>query len=180
MGLPQPMIDAIRSLEQAEEFQSGERLREATEVTLRERQSAFRGLLRDFEKGLEEIKESGRAYLQKTEQEISSGSPPQELDQAIDWLLEREEELRRKLSAAMEQVRSLQADVFSSRISAADKASLLSAFERFEKAWLGVLATLRDLRWNLMALRAEAEDPGDAPVFDNPQDLLGYLKTPPK
>ncbi len=27
-------------------------------------------------------------------------------------------------------------------------------------------------------LRAEMEDPGDAPVFDNPQDLLDYLKTP--
>jgi hypothetical protein len=38
------------------------------------------------------------------------------------------------------------------------------------------LRALRDFRWSLMALRAEAEDPGDAPVFDNPQDLLLHLR----
>ena len=35
---------------------------------------------------------------------------------------------------------------------------------------------LRDLRWHMMTLRAETEDTGDAPVFDNPEDLLDYLK----
>jgi hypothetical protein len=44
-----------------------------------------------------------------------------------------------------------------------------------QKPSVAVLAPLRDLRWSLMALRAEKEDPGDAPVFDNPQDLLVYL-----
>ena len=29
---------------------------------------------------------------------------------------------------------------------------------------------------NMMTLRAETEDTGDAPVFDNPEDLLDYLK----
>jgi hypothetical protein len=28
-----------------------------------------------------------------------------------------------------------------------------------------------------MALRAGTEEPGDAPVFNDPQSLLGYLKT---
>ena len=31
-----------------------------------------------------------------------------------------------------------------------------------------------------MAAWAEVEDPGDAPVFDTSQDLLGYLKILPK
>jgi len=47
-----------------------------------------------------------------------------------------------------------------------------------QKASVAVLATLRDLRWRLMVLRAEMEDSGDAPIFDNPQDLLDHLKTP--
>jgi hypothetical protein len=63
------------------------------------------------------------------------------MDEAIDWLLEQEKELRQKAPLAMEQLRAL-----------------------------------RDLRWDLMTLRAETEDSGDAPVFDNPQDLLHHLR----
>ena len=40
----------------------------------------------------------------------------------------------------------------------------------------GKWRALRDLRWDLIALRGEMEDPGDAPVFDNSQDLLIYLE----
>jgi len=41
----------------------------------------------------------------------------------------------------------------------------------------GKWRALRDLRWDLIALRGEVEDPGDAPVFDNPRDMLIYLKS---
>jgi hypothetical protein len=180
MGLPQPLVDALREIELTEKLHPEETLREGTETSLRKMLSDFRGLVRDLEKSLERVDKLGGAFLQKTEQEISSGSPSRELDEAIDWLLEQEEELRRKSPVAEEQVQRLQARIFSSRISAADKALGLSASERFDKARLGILERHRDLRWNLMALRAEAEDPGDAPVFDNPQDLLGYLKTSSK
>jgi hypothetical protein len=55
--------------------------------------------------------------------------------------------------------------------------SLLETEEEFRREFPGSLRVLRDLRWNLMALRAEMEPPGNAPVFDNPWDLLEYLKT---
>jgi len=38
-----------------------------------------------------------------------------------------------------------------------------------------VIPALRDARWQLMAIRAESEDPGDAPAFDNADDLISYL-----
>ena len=63
----------------------------------------------------------------------------EDLDRIIEWLLEVEGELKRKLD--------------------------------------GSWRILQDLRWDLIALRGEVEDPGDAPVFDNPQALLEYLKT---
>jgi len=34
---------------------------------------------------------------------------------------------------------------------------------------------LHDARWRLMALRAKLEDPGDAPVFSDADQLLKYL-----
>lgn len=38
-----------------------------------------------------------------------------------------------------------------------------------------VIPALRDARWQLMAIRAESEDPGDAPAFDNADDLISHL-----
>ena len=98
----------------------------------------------------------------------------------IEWLLSQEEDRRRQLPHILELVQRLRAGTFLSRMVPSDKAGVLGTCDRFLKAIRVTPETLRDLRWDLMALRVEAEDPGDAPVFDNPQDLLGYLKTPPK
>jgi hypothetical protein len=180
MGLPQPLIDALQDIETAERLRPMERLREGTEASLGTWLRGFREVVGKLEKSSERIKETGKAVLQRIEGEISSGSPSQELDQVINWLLEREEELRRHLPLEMELIGTLKAGTFSFPIAASDKAPLVSACERYIKARQSILKTLRDLRWDLMALRAEAEDPGDAPVFDNPQDLLDYLKTSSK
>ena len=178
MGLPQPLIDALREVEQAEKFNPEEAIREGTEASIRQMVGDFRGLLVDLEKSAEGIESSGQAVLQKVEREISLGSVSQDLDDVIEWLLSQEQARRGQLPHRLDLVQRLRAETFSSRMSASDKARLLSACDRFLKAIQGILETLRDLRWSLMALRAEAEDPGDAPVFDNPQDLLDYLKTP--
>ncbi|HEX4963678.1 MAG TPA: hypothetical protein VF173_22825 [Thermoanaerobaculia bacterium] len=180
MGLPQPLVDALRDVEQAEKFNPAEAFRKGTEESIRKMLGEFRRLLGDLEKGVEEVKGSARDFLQETEREISCGRVPQDLDVAVDWLSSQEEDRRKQLPALLELVQKLQADTFSSRMAAADKARLLSACDRFITASRVIPQTLRDLRWSLMALRAEGEDPGDAPVFDNPQDLLDYLKTPSK
>jgi len=178
MGLPQPLIDALRDVEEAEKFNPAEAIRKGTEASIRTMLGDFRRLLGDLEKGVEEVKKSGRDFLQETERDISSGSAPQDLDVAIEWLSGQEEDRRNQLPRILGLTQELQANTFSSHLALPDKALVLSACDRFIKAMRGALETLRDLRWNLMALRAEAEDPGDAPVFDNPQDLLDYLKTP--
>lgn len=157
-----------------------ERLREEIGDSLGVWLSRFRELVRKLEKSSERVKESGKAVLQTAEEEVTSGKLSPEVDQVIDWLLEREEELRRHLPFEVELIGTLKAGTFSFPIANADKAPLVSTCERYIKARQSALATLRDLRWDLMALRAETEDPGDAPVFDNSQDLLDYLKTSSK
>jgi len=91
------------------------------------------------------------------ERKVAAGERPEDLDETIDSLLEMEEELKRKLLPYVDRAGQQRA---------AASGSLLRG-----------LRVLRDLRWDLMALRAETEAPGDAPVFDNPQALLEYLKT---
>lgn len=51
----------------------------------------------------------------------------------------------------------------------------LARMEQWLEAAETVLPAYRDARWKLMALRAEHEDSGDAPVFDDPEELEQYL-----
>ncbi len=51
----------------------------------------------------------------------------------------------------------------------------LARIEEWVQAAEVVLPAYRDARWKLMALRADHEDPGEAPVFDDPEQLEQYL-----
>lgn len=51
----------------------------------------------------------------------------------------------------------------------------LSRMDRWVEAAEILIPAYRDTRWKLMALRADYEDPGDAPVFDDPEQLDRYL-----
>jgi predicted RNase H-like HicB family nuclease len=51
----------------------------------------------------------------------------------------------------------------------------LARMESWIEAAEVLLPAYRDTRWKLMALRADHEDPGNAPVFDDPDQLDRYL-----
>ncbi|MEO6192402.1 MAG: hypothetical protein ABIS20_05290 [Thermoanaerobaculia bacterium] len=181
MGLPQPLVDPLREIEQAEIARPVETLLEATTASLKETVRALSKATGDIEQGAARVKGASRVVQEKAEEEISAGNPSPDLDEHIESIFKMEEDLRRDWLPHIELARKVKAGTFQlPRIGSAEKARLVNTLERFIKATLSVLETLRDLRWNLMTLRAEAEDPGEAPVFDNPQDLLVYLKTPPK
>jgi hypothetical protein len=98
---------------------------------------------------------------------------PPEIDQLIDSLLQTELERKRDLSESSDQPDP----VFTlPQLTQADRLLGATVKARYENALRDGLGILRDMRWDLMALRAEYEDPGDAPVFDNPADLLRYLQ----
>ncbi|MFL6232338.1 MAG: hypothetical protein ACJ76N_04330 [Thermoanaerobaculia bacterium] len=121
--------------------------------------------MRAIETNLEKLKDCSRAIFETMERKVAAGDHPEDLDETIDSLLETEEEFKRELLPYVDRARQQQTTASESLSS------------RWIEALLGGLKVLRDLRWDLMALRAEAEAPGDAPVFDNPQALLEYLKT---
>jgi len=43
------------------------------------------------------------------------------------------------------------------------------------RATKAVQVSVRDARWQIMAIRAENEESGDAPAFDNAEDLISFL-----
>jgi|1185.fasta_scaffold25484_5 hypothetical protein len=152
MGLPQPLSDALRDFEPAE-------------TPDRARQPPRLEDVRAIESNLEKLKDCSRTIFETMERKVAAGERPDDLDETIDSLLETEEEFKRELLPYVDRARQRQT-------AASDSLS-----SRWIEAILGGLRVLRDLRWDLMALRAETEPPGDAPVFDNPRALLEYLKT---
>lgn len=153
MGLPQPLVDALRDFEPEE---TPDRAHQAPRLED----------VRVIEANLEKLKDCSRKIFEAMERKAAAGERPEDLDETIASLLETEEEFKQEFLPHVNRVRQQQTAVSGSLSS------------RWIEAFLGGLRVLRDLRWDLMALRGETEAPGDAPVFDNPQALLEYLKTP--
>jgi hypothetical protein len=180
MGLPQLLIDALQDVESVEGLDLAETLQKETVESLREHLVKIRRQVQVLEASTERLREAGAVAFQIPKQELRDGTALQDLDRAIEFLRTEEEERRKWQPGLLDAVEKVKAGSFSYPIPPADKALLVTTFDRFIQALTASLENLRDVRWDLIALRAENEDPGDAPVFDNPQDLLGYLKTLPK
>jgi hypothetical protein len=175
MGIPQPLVAPLRDIEQADVSRPVETLLEDTGVSFQETLSLLSRAARDLEWASERIKEANQEIQKEAERDLLL------LDEHLDSVTRLEESLKREWLPQIELARSIKAGTFRlPMISPEQKSELVTVLERFTQVFLAILRGFRDLRWNLMALRAEVEDPGDAPVFDNAQDLLGYLKTLPK
>jgi hypothetical protein len=110
--------------------------------------------------------------------EIERGEKPSvDLDDIIHTLQTHEAEIRTELLPALATMEAQRRDTFSlPSTSPGERARAIAASEKYSAAVLAMLETLQDVRWQIMALRAKCEDPGDAPVFDNPHELLKYLE----
>jgi hypothetical protein len=180
MGLPQPLMDAFQEIEPVERLDPAETLQKGTLESLREQLVKVRQQIQVLEGNTKRVREAGAAVLGLPRQEFADEAALQDLDRVIEFLQTDEEERRKRLHPVLDAVEKLKAGFFSYPIPSTDKALLVTTFDRFIQALTAFLESSRDMRWDLVALRAELENPGDAPVFDNPQDLLGYLKTLPK
>jgi hypothetical protein len=97
------------------------------------------------------------------------------MDEVVDQLQRAEGRLRETL--ANSQVKRSRDKMFTLRFTwtSSEKARVIATLDRFVEVAKRHADLLRDARWRLMALRAKLEDPGDAPVFSDPDQLLKYL-----
>lgn len=114
--------------------------------------------------------------------DFSSGprkdSPPQDWEAAIGGLKEWEKSLKEDVRPTIERLKQVQKDL--TGVAPAERPKATAMADRHINTILSTLEALRDARWQLMALRADVEDPGDAPVFENPDELLRYLRSKTK
>jgi len=98
----------------------------------------------------------------------------EDLDKILDGLQMAEGALRESFSNS--QVKRSRDGVFALPFTtSSEKARVIATLDRFVEVAKRHADLLRDARWQLMGLRAKLEDPGDAPVFSDPDQLLKYL-----
>jgi len=99
------------------------------------------------------------------------------MDQAIERVNARETALKEKFLPMIKAARELRAKSFGAqRLSREERARHAVVLDRYLRALGAILKLFRDGRWRMMALRAEVEPAGDAPVFSDPHELLEYLQ----
>ena len=142
------------------------------------------GAEEDFGRFANETLANLERLVARAEREVESQGV-EILDGLIDHLATIEEETRttwKGSQAARDTARRVRGELEELSATAPGRAELLKGVEeplaridRWIEAAESVLPAYRDTRWKLMALRADHEDPGDAPVFDDPEQLKKYL-----
>jgi hypothetical protein len=115
--------------------------------------------------------DSVAVYLEQARS--SSPSDGFNFDEGIDALEEWERKLRDAFLSDLRQAEKDRREATS--LPPKYRAQAIHTADRQIKIFSEVLKNIRDSRWQLMAIRAEREDPGDAPVFSDPDALLQYL-----
>jgi hypothetical protein len=99
------------------------------------------------------------------------------MDRAIEQVEAREAALASQLLPMIATLHDLRTKTFGAgHLSRVERTRAAVVLERQEKALRAILRLYRDERWRMMALRAEIEPPGDAPVFDDADALVNYLE----
>jgi hypothetical protein len=135
---------------------------------------------------VERLENSGRLVQERLAAllaEVASGLEKHGSAVALDRLTEElhtwECRLKEGLWPEVQAAKAIPKKAFSlPEATAQERARAISTADRHVKAVAGTLAALRDARLELVILRSESEDPGDAPVFDDPAALQEYLKSP--
>lgn len=118
-----------------------------------------------------------RESLTRFVETLSLDSQGADLDEVVDTLRATEQGTRTALAPMIEKLKATGRETFSMPgTTPAERARVIAAVDLYVAALNESLEMLRDFRWKILTIRADQEDPGDAPVFDDPEKLTEYLK----
>ncbi|MEO6194426.1 MAG: hypothetical protein ABIS20_15560 [Thermoanaerobaculia bacterium] len=173
MGEPALVLDDLADIfRKAESIATSPPEAESTEAKILRAVDGLNASTRAFRRCLNHAKESIAKFFE-------SNPDVAALSAVIDKLCETEEALR-PTNAATSQSQNLRRDLFkTSAIKSGDKARGIAVVDHYQKALKEAIDCMREARLKAMAMRADLEDPGDAPVFDDPDALIDYLRSHP-
>jgi hypothetical protein len=115
------------------------------------------------------------ASWKQFEASVVNGTPEEDIDEVIEAMLELEETAKAGLATAAQE-REQRAKGFALAFaSKRERARAIAVVDRAAAAFQSAYADMQEKRLWLTAKRAELEDPGDAPVFDDFEEFVKYL-----
>lgn len=127
---------------------------------------------RDYRKHTEKL----RAGLERFVVSLATDPSGIDINDVIMTLKAVERDTVAEASPHIQRVRATRNKIFSSRaLTPGERARGIAAVDMYIAAFNDSLAMLRDFRWRIMAIRANFEEAGNAPVFDDPEKLIEYL-----
>jgi hypothetical protein len=178
MGLPQKLTldDDLLALSQAARETEQESPRRddpyAFWKSALERHSAQ---LDRMKSSLGNMEKKAASILAAVEKEVSNGCLSVSLDEMIAYYETVEEEFKTAHLPEIERAEMLKKETFSLPVSREDRARSIAMWDKAIRIHSKALEVVRDLRWQLMALRALIEPRGVEPVFSDPNELKAHL-----
>jgi hypothetical protein len=173
MGLSAPILQDIESL-----------AREAAQgmPSLEEDKAAKGRWIAEVEKlatCTHHLRESNRE-LHESLTEFFGPLPPNRvaLEAVIETLRAAEQHLKNEMKPGFDRLDLIRRETFALQIATpGERARVLAIVDRHKSTVTESAELLRDFRWKAMAMRADLEGGGDAPVFDDPEELVAYLNS---
>jgi hypothetical protein len=174
MGLPAELLDAFSRLSPDEAD-----LAEDPFAALQRAEAEFWSAAEKASSSLDSLSRSTdavEAQISRFEaairEEIAGGSHP-DLSFAVEFMEQQEQHVKRKYLPRLQIAKRLQSEVFKLPPSARPRA--MSLHRKQVATYTRILQSTADMKLRMVALRAMAEPPGDAPVFSDADELERYL-----
>ncbi|HEX4963180.1 MAG TPA: hypothetical protein VF173_20280 [Thermoanaerobaculia bacterium] len=124
---------------------------------------------------LKNVQKKGTAFIDSLKVAVEAGDTSFNFDEAIAYYEQAEASIRERSLARIETAKARKREQFSLPASKADRSKAIALLDREIRLNTQTLESIRDLRWQLMALRAGAEPVSGSPVFSDPRELEAYL-----
>ena len=176
MGLPAELLDALDSLSAEGPTAPAETsAKEEPRPALDFARGRFLRATKRLHEHLDALEAKSRSVTEAASHLIAAASLSEgfDFDAVVDVLETREEDLKETFLPELLQAKKRRKELTS--VPPELRAMAKETADRQIKTYSDILKTVRDTRWQLMALRAKRESAGDAPVFSNAADLLQYL-----
>jgi hypothetical protein len=131
--------------------------------------------LEELERRLSRMKNKGTEVLNVLRSATPARTQAINFDELVRHYEELEEKMRGYALPIIERAKAKKKEQFSLPVSRAERSKAIAMYNKIIRIYVQALESIRDLRWQLMALRAASEAPSGSPVFSDSRALKTYL-----
>jgi hypothetical protein len=131
--------------------------------------------LRELDGRLTSMRNKGGSLLDAVRAATANGAHLPNLDELITHCEQLENKMRSYSLPIIEKAKARKAAQFSLPFPRADRSKAIAIYEKAIRVHIQALEYIRDLRWQLMALRAASEPLSGSPIFSDSRELKSHL-----